>query len=354
MDASTSNGIWSAMRRAFLALVAAVTILELGNEPAQADIESDFGTRGSLAVTIDDDDQIDSEATNPCLSGAPLTAPATFVYPTNLGLGGFNVDHPIIVWGNGTDVSHSARPTCFYMPVLEHFASHGFVVVALNTGQSGTGNELIFAAAAMVGKSGDPSSIFYQKVDITHITAAGHSQGAIGAVNAALNAPPSLFSSVLAASIANRDAMVLYNDPTCGGGLFNAFCCAYIFGEDCVPVPVPERSRMDQLNAPIFFVRGSDLFTEFFTDQPKRDWYPTAAVPYAGATRVGATHFDLSAATGYVTAWLLYTSGYCAAAPAFIGASPEIDGKDATWTGSQTGTPPETDVTLQNLPTLGC
>ena len=53
-------------------------------------------------------------------------------------LGENNRKHPIIVWGNGTTASPST-----YAALLEHWASHGFVVIAANTSNAGTGQEML-------------------------------------------------------------------------------------------------------------------------------------------------------------------------------------------------------------------
>ncbi len=69
----------------------------------------------------------DFAAKGPFATQSGGEGPSCTVYrPAFLGLGG--VHHPIILWGNGT----TASPP-IYAGVLNHWASHGFVVAAANT-----------------------------------------------------------------------------------------------------------------------------------------------------------------------------------------------------------------------------
>lgn len=98
-------------------------------------------------------------------------------YPTELGKGGFL--HPVVTWGNGS----VAVPTD-YAYLLKHLASWGFIVIASETSNAHTGQEIIDAAKFVVAGDTDPSSIFYHKVAVNQVGAMGHSQGAGGAQNA--------------------------------------------------------------------------------------------------------------------------------------------------------------------------
>ena len=94
-------------------------------------------------------------------------------HPTTLGKGG--VRHPIISWGNGT-----AAPTFVYGPLLTHFATHGFVVVATNSTQTGSGKEMLDGVSWLAAENDRPSSPLYQKLDLSAVGATGHSQGGGG------------------------------------------------------------------------------------------------------------------------------------------------------------------------------
>jgi hypothetical protein len=101
----------------------------------------------------------------------------TFFFPANAGEGG--VRHPVILWGNGT-----GAPVASYRGLLNHYASHGFVVAAANTTNAMSGREMLAGldqVARWNGQSGHPLS---GAVNLERVGATGHSQGAYGAVAA--------------------------------------------------------------------------------------------------------------------------------------------------------------------------
>ncbi|MFF0487709.1 hypothetical protein ACFYTQ_01670 [Nocardia sp. NPDC004068] len=98
-------------------------------------------------------------------------------YPTDLGARG--VRHPILTWGDGT----SAVPRQ-YDYLLRHLASWGFVVVATENQNTGSGDEILSAARYLIDQAADPASVFHDKLNTAAVGAIGHSQGATGAVNA--------------------------------------------------------------------------------------------------------------------------------------------------------------------------
>jgi hypothetical protein len=292
---------------------------------------------------------VDGSGTGDCATNVAPPNPYTMVYPT--ALGAFGVDHPVVFWANGT--STSPNPTCFYEEGLRLLASWGFVVVAANTGQAGSGNEIGFAAAAMVNENNNPSSIFYQKLDTAHFAAVGHSQGAVGAVNAVRNSPDSLFAGVAVISLPDREDLAVYN-LTCNL-------------PSCTDVPVPPVGATNDLDAPIFFSRGtgthhSPSCDDWWADKTAQDWYPSVAsgapmaagtvrvvqpspVPSCGPFDVPYPHFMLADLYGYVNAWLVYTLDFTAMVPAtaraaFVGSPPEITTNTPKWQG----------ITLRNLP----
>jgi pimeloyl-ACP methyl ester carboxylesterase len=327
--------------RLLVAIAVAATTLALGPQEAQAAdaIESSYQATGSWAVTYDDDGTF-GDGGETCDPNVAPVADYTVVYPTALSFGD---DKPVVIWGNGTGTG--ANQTCNYQFWLRHFASWGFVVIAPNTGQTGTGDEMRSAAdlAYLLDALNSPTNPFHDNVDTSHIAAVGHSQGALGAINAVIDAPNSVFSSVLALGTPDRSDMAIYNDPAC---TVIFFCCQLLFGSECIPVPLPTRNEMSTLDAPIFFLRGS---TDFLSDQTPVDWYPNPSppVPYAAASLAGADHINLTNGLGYMTAWLWYTADYCPGAghvpvdpePAFRGASPEIRSQPTKWL----------SVTLENL-----
>lgn len=110
-------------------------------------------------------------------------------YPTDLGANGFQ--HPIITWGNGT----LAVPTQ-YTYLLQHLASWGFVVIGTENQATGTGIDMTAAANYLVQQNSTPSSVFFHKLDTTAIGAVGHSQGAVGALNALIDSKGAIDTAV--------------------------------------------------------------------------------------------------------------------------------------------------------------
>jgi hypothetical protein len=160
--------------RASLMLVVAV-VAAMISPPAQAaqlpnsptlPIEQKYYAPGPWAVTT-----VKAVGCNP--SGAKCD----LWYPTNLGQNGFR--HPIITWGNGTDAVPSQ-----YSFLLSHLASWGFVVVASENVNTGTGQEILDAARWMAGQNDQAASIFSHVLAPTRVGAIGHSQGASGVLNA--------------------------------------------------------------------------------------------------------------------------------------------------------------------------
>jgi hypothetical protein len=94
----------------------------------------------------------------------------TVFRPANLGEGG--LQHPIIIWANGT-----GGPTAVYSAAFRHWASHGFVVVAGNS-INGQG-----AGAEALGCLTYTCDTYQGSVDCT-AGASGHSQGGGGALMA--------------------------------------------------------------------------------------------------------------------------------------------------------------------------
>lgn len=102
----------------------------------------------------------------------------TLYYPTDLGAGG--VQHPVLIWGNGTGATPES-----YDAQLRHFATWGFVVAAANTTQSGSGQEMLAGGKWLIAEDQRAGSVFYGKIDETKVGAAGHSQGGGGTIAAA-------------------------------------------------------------------------------------------------------------------------------------------------------------------------
>jgi hypothetical protein len=84
--------------------------------------------------------------------------------------------YPVITWANGT-----CGEILGYAPLLGGIASYGYVVIASNSTWTGTAPTNMVQARALdyaAALNADPESELYGKLDLDHIGAMGHSQGA--------------------------------------------------------------------------------------------------------------------------------------------------------------------------------
>jgi hypothetical protein len=103
----------------------------------------------------------------------------TMFRPMNLGQSG--LCHPVITWGNGT----GSTPN-LYRGLLNHLASHGFVVIASNSPQVAQGDPppMLAGVTWVLEQNANPASVLYQRIDTTHIGGTGHSQGGFATTTA--------------------------------------------------------------------------------------------------------------------------------------------------------------------------
>jgi len=120
---------------------------------------ADFAEAGPFGVTSD------------MAPGCQVFRPAT--------LGNNGLRHPVILWGNGT-----ATTVGIYQAVLEHWASHGFVVAAATTSNAGSGTEMLACLDWVIEQSEEGGSEYAGAVDLTRVGASGHSQGGGGSLMA--------------------------------------------------------------------------------------------------------------------------------------------------------------------------
>ena len=90
--------------------------------------------------------------------------------------------YPVIVWANGT----MCAPV-LYDGLLRLLAQGGYIVVTNTDMMAADGSSQRASIDFILEKNEDPESVFYGKVDVEHIGAAGHSQGGRSAVNAAVS-----------------------------------------------------------------------------------------------------------------------------------------------------------------------
>jgi hypothetical protein len=99
-------------------------------------------------------------------------------------LGADKRKHPIISWANGTlfDIPD-------YQKLLEHWASHGFVVIAGHTNSTAGGATHKAGIDWLVAESARAGSAYLGMLDVKMIGAAGHSQGGGATIAAGSNKP---------------------------------------------------------------------------------------------------------------------------------------------------------------------
>lgn len=203
-------------------------------------------------------------------------------YPAGLGADG--AKHPIITWGNGT----LAVPQQ-YDYLLSHLASWGFVVVAVHNTNTGSGQEMLQAVDFMKAQAEDPSSVFYQRLDTDNIGAMGHSQGAVGAINATVHSggaiktavpiePPGQFMCTLGLPMLDP-AMTTCTDPTA----LTAGSVLYINGSDSFISPSAQLLPWEKI--------GPQSIQGYFGATPD-------SVDKAMATMIGTNHNDIQGQPG--------------------------------------------------------
>lgn len=106
--------------------------------------------------------------------------------------------HPILIWANGfRDNPEQKPPDCIvnqgqdrwcgqYLPMLNHLASHGFVVVAsLSTATADEPLPTIAGLDWILEQAADPESPYYGKLDTSNIGQLGHSYGGMSTCKSA-------------------------------------------------------------------------------------------------------------------------------------------------------------------------
>jgi pimeloyl-ACP methyl ester carboxylesterase len=240
-------------------------------------------------------------------------------YPKNYASLGFK--SPIVTWGDGT-----AGTPGMYSTLLGHFASYGFTVVAPDLKDTGSGRDIGEAARYMVNQNSLVGP-FNGNLDVRHVAAVGHSQGAGGATMAALK---------------NRNVittLMTFSLPDKRWAGANSDC----------PTPADCNPDVSKVRQPVFFIstRGPlDLIAA--PPATERAYFHSVNVHAALGiiTNSGgraADHNSLQnvinggnpcGELGYATAWLEYQlRGNVAAGKAFTGSNPEIV-TNPNWSGS--------------------
>lgn len=91
-----------------------------------------------------------------------------------------NAPLPTVVMVNGTGLN-----ALHYRPVFEHLASWGFIVIGNDDSNAWNGRSAIVSLEKALCQNSMENSPLYQRIDLHRIGVVGHSQGAMGAINAA-------------------------------------------------------------------------------------------------------------------------------------------------------------------------
>ena len=87
---------------------------------------------------------------------------------------------PTVVMVNGTGLK-----ALHYHPVFEHLASWGFIVIGNDDSNAWNGLSALDSLDKALCQNSTEGSPLYQRIDLDRIGVVGHSQGAMGAINAA-------------------------------------------------------------------------------------------------------------------------------------------------------------------------
>ncbi|MBN2575510.1 MAG: hypothetical protein JXP73_13180 [Deltaproteobacteria bacterium] len=101
-------------------------------------------------------------------------APVAFTMFRPKDLAETELCHPVVTWGNGTGATPS-----MYKTLLNHLATHGFVVIASDSLNVAQGNPppMVPGVAWVYEQNDNPESPLYRRIDTTRAGATGHSQG---------------------------------------------------------------------------------------------------------------------------------------------------------------------------------
>lgn len=142
---------------------------------------------------------------------------------------------PLLTFGNGTFCS----PT-FYDELIGFIVSYGYVVIATNTSNTGSGAEMLKAVEWALAQNDKADSPIHGMVDGDHIGAFGHSQGGAGTV--AAGADPRIDAIAPLSGGSMGDAGALVQCPT-----------FYTLTENDVVTPANFRRSYDSTPTPSVF-----------------------------------------------------------------------------------------------------
>ncbi len=201
---------------------------------------------------------------------------------------------PLVVMVNGTGLK-----ALDYAPVFEHLASWGFIVIGNDDPSAWNGRSALASLDIALQHNEDKSSPLYHRIDLQRMGVAGHSQGAIGAINAAS---------------AEKRFKVLYAASCPQAKLAKRLHWTYSLSDIHVPTMLCAGTWwIERQISPLASLER--LASEL-----------PASTPMLMGRINGIEHrYVLHQGDAYMTAWLRYwLANDMLAAPAFLGAAPEI------------------------------
>lgn len=152
----------------------------------------------------------------------------------------FNAQHPlpVLVWGNGACVNSPWE----HFKFLNEIASHGFIVIATGyipmeekpyNGPMSSTQQQIESIDWIIAQNNDPSSPYYQKIDVNHICASGMSCGGLQTL---YNCADPRISTLM---ICNSGLFKVQNAHQAVGGM-----------------PMPEKSKLKEIHTPVIYILG--------------------------------------------------------------------------------------------------
>lgn len=188
-------------------------------------------------------------------------------------------------------------------PMLEQFATWGFIVVGNQDKNTGTGETTITELKYMLNENENKDSIFYNKIDLNNIGLTGHSQGGAAVMN----------------------VITKYEEAK----YFKAALPLSPVSEKTTREATNYNYDSSKVNIPIFIMAGTSGEFEIETVIPFEEFkmmYDKITSPKVEARRTDMTHDDmLYKAQGYVTAWFMWQlQGDEEASKVFVGDNPEL------------------------------
>lgn len=214
---------------------------------------------------------------------------------------------PAIIMSNGSGIRFPA-----YEATFQHLASWGFVVIGDNVDSTATGQSVSMMVDRLRALNARPG-VFQNRIDLQRIGVSGHSQGAVGAVNAITRgANGGHFSSAYLASMTSPQIIE------------NMEWTAW-------------RYDASRIRVPVFIVAGtgkvdSDVISPLASMLDVFDGLEGNGTTVL-ARRKDTDHGQMLVnADGYMTAWFRYTLlDDARAGDVFVGADPELKTNTRNW-----------------------